>query len=155
VAFTGGALGKFAADVLVLSRTEIGEVSEGGGGGGSSAMPHKANPVRAALIAAAARQLPSYAGVLYGSMAAEDERPAGAWHAEWQPLRTMLRLAAGAAERTADLVPRLHLDQEAMARNLDLLLGSVGQDRGWAVGQVAEVGVWIDRVLGQHEEVIG
>jgi 3-carboxy-cis,cis-muconate cycloisomerase len=107
------------------------------------------------LVAAAARQLPALGSVLAAAAAPEQERPAGAWHAEWQPLRTMLRLAAGAAERTADLVPRLHLDQEAMARNLDLLLGSVGQDRGWAVGQVAEVGVWIDRVLGQHEEVIG
>ena len=47
------------------------------------------------------------------------------------------------------------VDQEAMARNLDLLLGSVGQDRGWAVEHVAEVGVWIDRVLSQHEEVVG
>ena len=28
------------------------------------------------------------------------ERPAGDWHAEWQPLRTMLRLAGAAAERT-------------------------------------------------------
>ena len=57
LAFTAGALGKLAADVLVLSRTEIGEVAEGSGGG-SSAMPHKANPVRATLIAAAARQVP-------------------------------------------------------------------------------------------------
>ncbi|NEC50159.1 3-carboxy-cis,cis-muconate cycloisomerase, partial [Actinospica acidiphila] len=50
LAFTAGALGKVAADVLTLSRTEIAEVSEGSGGG-SSAMPHKANPVRATLIA--------------------------------------------------------------------------------------------------------
>ena len=39
LAFTAGALGKLAADVLVLSRTEIGELAEGTGGG-SSAMPH-------------------------------------------------------------------------------------------------------------------
>ncbi|NEB77483.1 3-carboxy-cis,cis-muconate cycloisomerase, partial [Streptomyces sp. SID14478] len=54
LAFTAGALGKVAEDVLTLSRTEIGELAEGTGGG-SSAMPHKANPVRAALVAAAAR----------------------------------------------------------------------------------------------------
>ncbi|WP_238454815.1 lyase family protein [Micromonospora sp. ATA51] len=46
LAFTTGALGKLAADVLVLARTEIGEVAEAAGGG-SSAMPHKSNPVRA------------------------------------------------------------------------------------------------------------
>ncbi|MER6982379.1 3-carboxy-cis,cis-muconate cycloisomerase, partial [Streptomyces carpinensis] len=45
LAFTAGALGKTAVDVLVLSRTEIAELAEGSGGG-SSAMPHKANPVR-------------------------------------------------------------------------------------------------------------
>lgn len=45
LAFTAGALGKAATDVLTLARTEIRELSEGTGGG-SSAMPHKANPVR-------------------------------------------------------------------------------------------------------------
>lgn len=91
LAFTAGALGKIAVDVLTLSRTETGEVAEGGGGG-SSAMPHKANPVRSTLIAAAARRAPQLAATLYGSLAAEDERPAGAWHAEWEPLRDLLRL---------------------------------------------------------------
>jgi len=151
---TGEACGKIAADVLVMAQTEVGEVREGSGGP-SSSMSHKANPAQSVLVAAAARQLPALGSVLAAAAAPEQERPAGAWHAEWQPLRTMLRLASGAAERTADLVPRLHFDQEAMARNLDLLLGSVGQDRGWAVAHVAEVSVWIDRVLGQHEEVIG
>ncbi|MYS77620.1 3-carboxy-cis,cis-muconate cycloisomerase, partial [Streptomyces sp. SID5926] len=33
LAFTAGVLGKIAVDVLTLSRTEIGEVAEGGGGG--------------------------------------------------------------------------------------------------------------------------
>lgn len=45
LAFVTCALGKVAADVLVLSRTEVGEVAEGAGGG-SSAMPHKATPSR-------------------------------------------------------------------------------------------------------------
>ncbi len=58
-----------------MSRTEIGELGESSGGG-SSAMPHKANPVRATLIAAAARQVPALASVLYAGLAAEDERPA-------------------------------------------------------------------------------
>lgn len=86
----------------MLSRTEIGEVAEGTGGG-SSAMPHKANPARAVLIASAARQVPALAAVLLGSLAAEDERPGGAWHAEWQPLREALRLTGGAAEAAAGL----------------------------------------------------
>ncbi|TMR22920.1 3-carboxy-cis,cis-muconate cycloisomerase [Nonomuraea turkmeniaca] len=127
LAFTAGALGKMAADVLVLSRTEIGEVTEGVGGG-SSSMPHKHNPVRSTMIAAAARQLPALAATLYGSLAAEDERPSGAWHAEWQPLREALRLVAGAARDAAELVSDLRVHPERMRANLTLS-GSTGSAR--------------------------
>ncbi|WP_374112996.1 3-carboxy-cis,cis-muconate cycloisomerase [Streptomyces sp. WAC 00631] len=128
LAFTTGALGKLAADVLVLSRTEIGEVAEGTGGG-SSAMPHKANPARAVLIASAARQVPALAAVLLGSLAAEDERPGGAWHAEWQPLREALRLTGGAAEAAAGLAGGLRVRPERMRANLDLTGGLVVSER--------------------------
>ncbi|MCX4782109.1 3-carboxy-cis,cis-muconate cycloisomerase [Streptomyces sp. NBC_01264] len=124
LAFTAGALGKIAADVLTLSRTEIGEVSEGAAGT-SSAMPHKANPVRATLIAAAARRAPALASVLYGSLVAEDERPPGAWHAEWEPLRDLLRLVGGAARDAAELSRGLRVHPEAMRRNLGLTDGLV------------------------------
>ncbi|MHA6765199.1 3-carboxy-cis,cis-muconate cycloisomerase [Streptacidiphilus sp. PAMC 29251] len=118
LAFTAGALGKLAADVLTLSRTEIGELGEGSGGG-SSAMPHKANPVRATMIAATARQVPALAAVLFGSLVAEDERPAGAWHAEWQPLREALRLVGGAARDAAELTQGLRVHPHVMRANLD------------------------------------
>jgi 3-carboxy-cis,cis-muconate cycloisomerase len=124
LAFTAGALGKIAADVLLLSRTEIGEVAEGSGGG-SSAMPHKANPVRATLIAAAARQVPALACVLYGGLAAEDERPAGAWHAEWQPLREALRLTGGAARGAAELAEGLRIHPHRMRNNLEATGGLI------------------------------
>ncbi|MEU6477236.1 3-carboxy-cis,cis-muconate cycloisomerase [Streptomyces sp. NPDC047017] len=128
LAFTAGALGKPAADVLVLGRTEILEVAEGGGGG-SSAMPHKANPVRATLIAAAARRAPQLAATLYASMAAEDERPAGAWHAEWEPLRDLLRLAGGAARDAAELAEGLRVDADAMRAHLGLTHGLIVSER--------------------------
>ncbi|NUR25947.1 MAG: 3-carboxy-cis,cis-muconate cycloisomerase [Catenulispora sp.] len=117
LALASGALGKVAADVLVLSRTEIGEVSEGVGGV-SSTMPHKANPVRATLIASAARQVPALTSILFASVSAEDERPAGAWHAEWQPLREALRLVGGAAATAAELLGALRVHPERMAANL-------------------------------------
>ncbi|WAU83878.1 3-carboxy-cis,cis-muconate cycloisomerase [Streptomyces sp. Qhu-G9] len=128
LAFTAGALGKTAADVLTLARTEIRELSEGTGGG-SSAMPHKANPVRATLVAAAARRAPQLAATLYGSMAAEDERPAGAWHAEWEPLRDLLRLAGGAARDAAELTEGLHVHTDAMRAHLDLTHGLIVSER--------------------------
>lgn len=128
LAFTAGALGKTAVDVLVLSRTEIAELAEGSGGG-SSAMPHKANPVRSTLIAAAARRAPQLAATLYGSMAAEDERPAGAWHAEWEPLRELLRLVGGAARDTAELTEALRVDAGAMGAHLGLTHGLIVSER--------------------------
>ncbi|MER7312230.1 MULTISPECIES: 3-carboxy-cis,cis-muconate cycloisomerase [Streptomyces] len=128
LAFAAGALGKLAADVLVLSRTEIGEVSEGGGGE-SSAMPHKANPARATLIAGAARRVPALAGILYGSLVAEDERPAGAWHAEWQTLRDALRAVGGAAATAADLAEGLRVHPGRMRDNLDATHGLITTER--------------------------
>jgi len=128
LAFTAGALGKIAADVLVLGRTEIAEVAEGSGGG-SSAMPHKANPVRSTLIAAAARRAPQLAATLYGSLAAEDERPAGAWHAEWEPLRDLLRLVGGAARDSAELPEGLRVDADVMREHLDLTHGLIVSER--------------------------
>ena len=128
LAFTAGALGQVAVDVLTLSRTEIGEVAEGSGGG-SSAMPHKANPVRSTLVAAAARRAPQLAAVLYGSLVAEDERPAGAWHAEWEPLRDLLRTVGGAARDAAELAEGLRVHPETMRRHLGLTGGLIVSER--------------------------
>ncbi|MFF6977915.1 3-carboxy-cis,cis-muconate cycloisomerase [Streptomyces sp. NPDC008343] len=128
LAFTAGALGKLAADVLTLSRTEIAEVAEGSGGG-SSAMPHKSNPVRSTLIASAARRAPQLAATLYGSLAAEDERPAGAWHAEWEPLRDLLRLVGGAARDAVELTEGLRVEADVMHEHLVLTHGLIISER--------------------------
>ncbi|MEV8427470.1 3-carboxy-cis,cis-muconate cycloisomerase [Streptomyces chartreusis] len=128
LAFTAGALGKVAVDVLTLSRTEIAEVAEGSGGG-SSAMPHKSNPVRSTLIASAARRAPQLAATLYGSLAAEDERPAGAWHAEWEPLRDLLRLVGGAARDAVELAEGLRVSADVMRAHLDLTHGLIVSER--------------------------
>ncbi|MGZ4426380.1 MAG: lyase family protein [Nocardioidaceae bacterium] len=149
---TGAACAKIAHDLLVMTQTEVGEAREGTAGS-SSAMPHKANPVHSLLIDSAARQLPALTSVLGGAAAPEQERPAGAWHAEWQPLRTMLRLAGGAAEHTVVLVQGWAFDHDAMRRNLDHLVVRLGQDAAWVDEQTAHVDVWIDRVLTQHQEV--
>jgi 3-carboxy-cis,cis-muconate cycloisomerase len=85
--------------------------------------------VRATLIAAAARRAPQLSAVLYGSMAAEDERPAGAWHAEWEPLRDLLRTAGGAARDAAELAEGLRVHPEAMRRNLGLTRGLIVSER--------------------------
>ncbi|MGV9560053.1 3-carboxy-cis,cis-muconate cycloisomerase [Streptomyces sp. NPDC003522] len=128
LAFAAGALGKTAADVLTLSRTEVAEVAEGTGGG-SSAMPHKANPVRSTLIAAAALRAPQLAATLYGALVAGDERPAGSWHAEWEPLRDLLRLVGGAARDAAELTEGLRVRADVMRGHLGLTHGLIVSER--------------------------
>ena len=114
LALAVGACGKAGLDVTVLAQTELGEVA-GDPGGESSAMPQKRNPVTAVLIVAAAREAPGALAALHLALLAENERPAGAWHAEWQPWRALLRLAGGAAEATARLLAELRPDPAAMA----------------------------------------
>ncbi|MEU6479375.1 adenylosuccinate lyase family protein [Streptomyces sp. NPDC047017] len=129
-AVTGG-LGKFAVDVLGMARTEVDEVAEPGpeGSGASSAMPQKRNPVLATLIVSAARQAPAYSLVLAQSLLAEDERSAGGWQSEWQPLRELLRLAEGAAGTAADLAGGLEIHPDRMRDNLRLTGGAVVSER--------------------------
>jgi 3-carboxy-cis,cis-muconate cycloisomerase len=92
-------------------------------------MPHKSNPVRSTLIAAAARRAPQLAATLYGSLAAEDERPPGAWHAEWEPLRELLRLVGGAARDAVELAGGLRVDADAMRAHLRLTRGLIVSER--------------------------
>ncbi|WEG08428.1 lyase family protein [Microbacterium horticulturae] len=123
------AAGKLATDVATLSRTEIGEVVEGTGGG-SSAMPQKQNPAEAVLIRSAALRAPQLGATLHLAAAlAGDERPDGAWHAEWQTLRELLRLALGASWHASSLAAHLRVDVDAARRNLDLTGGLVLSER--------------------------
>ncbi|GAB95260.1 3-carboxy-cis,cis-muconate cycloisomerase [Kineosphaera limosa] len=122
-ALTGvlAAAGTIATDVVTGSRNEIGELAEptGPGRGGSSAMPHKRNPVLSVTIRSAALTGPGLlATITTAAGLAADERPDGAWHAEWSALRELLRLTGGVAAILAELTAGLHVDAAAMRRNL-------------------------------------
>jgi nitrosuccinate lyase len=132
LALTTGALGKIAVDVLSLARTEVGELAESSGEtarGTSSAMPHKRNPVLATMIRSAALQVPPLVTVLSLAQLAEDERAAGVWQSEWQPLRECLRLSGGAAGLACELVAGLEVDATRMASNLAITAGLVVSER--------------------------
>ncbi|MFC3449569.1 class-II fumarase/aspartase family protein [Amycolatopsis speibonae] len=131
LSFTAAALGKIAVDVQFLTRTEVGEVSEpaGEGRGGSSAMPHKRNPVLATLIRSAALQVPVLTTGVTQALISEDERSAGAWHAEWQLLRECLRLTGGAGHTAVELARGLVVDAERMRANLALTHGQIVSER--------------------------
>ncbi|MEK8141894.1 hypothetical protein NKH18_02250 [Streptomyces sp. M10(2022)] len=64
---------------------------------------------------------------------AEDERSAGVWHAEWQPLRECLRLAGGAAHTAVELVQGLTVHADRMRANLGATGGRIVSERVSAV----------------------
>jgi 3-carboxy-cis,cis-muconate cycloisomerase len=125
-----GALAKIALDVLLMAQTEVAEVRETGGAvpggrGGSSTLPHKQNPVGAVLVTACAKRAPGLAATLLASMAAEHERAAGAWHAEWDTLTDLVRLTGGAAHHGAQMLAGLQVSRVRMGENLDATGGLI------------------------------
>ncbi|MGF1645831.1 MAG: lyase family protein [Kineosporiaceae bacterium] len=111
------AWGKIAEDVVLRTRPEVGELTEppAPGRGASSAMPHKANPVLATLIRSRALAAPQHAATVHLAAAlAADERPAGAWHAEWPALRALARGAVVAGSLTAELLAGLVVHPDRM-----------------------------------------
>ncbi|MDX8482078.1 adenylosuccinate lyase family protein [Mesorhizobium sp. VK24D] len=125
-----GALAKMAADVVHLSSTEVGEVAEPhiAGRGGSSAMPHKRNPVSSTVILAAHAAAKGHVITLLDAMAAQHERPAGLWHAEWHALPPLFGLASGALREAIAIATGLTVDAERMRSNLDLTRGLLFAD---------------------------
>ncbi|MFC7309214.1 lyase family protein [Streptomyces monticola] len=131
LALAAGVLGKFGLDVQNLARTEIAEAVEpaADGRGASSAMPQKRNPVLSSLLVSAALQVPSHTATLTHCMLAQDERPGGAWQAEWQPLREALRVTGGAAHLAVELARGLTPVPQRMARNLGATDGQIVAER--------------------------
>lgn len=122
-----GSLGKFGRDISLLMQTEAGEVFEPSapGKGGSSTMPHKRNPVGAAVLIGAATRVPGLLSTLFSAMPQEHERSLGLWHAEWETLPDICCLVSGSLQQALLVAQGLEVDAERMARNLDLTQGLV------------------------------
>jgi 3-carboxy-cis,cis-muconate cycloisomerase len=120
----GAACGKVGLDVVLLSQSEVGEVSEGEGGG-SSSMPHKQNSAAAVLARACARLVHANASLLTGGEH-ELDRAAGAWQAEWPALSAALGFAGGAAAASRRSLEGLQVHAGRMAENAAGLDGDSG-----------------------------
>lgn len=94
-----GSLGKFGADVALLSQNEV-SIVKLEGGGGSSAMAHKSNPVNAELLVTLARYNAGLLGTLHQALVHEYERSGSAWTLEWMVLPQMV-VTTGASLRIA------------------------------------------------------
>jgi 3-carboxy-cis,cis-muconate cycloisomerase len=122
-----GTLGKVARDISLHMQTEIAEIFEPAaeGRGGSSTMPHKRNPVTAAVVLAAAMRVPGLVSTMLSAMVQEDERGLGDWHAEWDTLPEIFCLSGGALHQMTTIVPDLEVDAARMRQNLDATRGLI------------------------------
>ena len=145
------AWGRIANEVATASRPEIGELIEASGGG-SSTMPHKNNPVLAVLLRRAALTAPQLGAILHAASAAQvDERADGAWHAEWDALRTLTRHTVVAASQATDLLTALRVNSSNAAANLTAAQGiySEQQTMSTLVGRASA-----STYLGAGDELI-
>ncbi|MEE4461607.1 3-carboxy-cis,cis-muconate cycloisomerase [Azotobacter chroococcum] len=122
-----GTLGKLGRDLSLLMQTDVGEAFEPSapGKGGSSTMPHKRNPVGAAVLIGAATRAPGLVATMLSAMPQEHERSLGLWHAEWETLPELCCLVSGALQQARLLLPGLEVDAARMRENLDLTRGLV------------------------------
>ncbi len=106
-------LGRLGRDLTLLGRSGVDQVRLASVGG-SSAMPHKRNPVDAVLLVAQALEAPGLLATVYSAAVSADARPSGEWHAEWQALRGVLRLARGSAAAAVSALDGLDVDHAAV-----------------------------------------
>jgi len=170
MALVVGALGKAARDISLLMQAEVGEASEpsGPGRGGSSTMPHKRNPVGAALVLAAAHRAPMMAAVIVAGLPQEHERALGGWQAEWPALAAICETLGSAVEAMAEVAPGLAVDADALQANMDasdaavfaeratfLLAEQMGKQKAAAIVEMAlEKGGSFLEALGQFEKAL-
>jgi len=79
----------------------------------------KPNPVLSILIRRAAISAPALGATLHTAAAlADDERPDGSWHAEWETLRVLARRTVVAGSQCSELLAGLQVHPQQMAKNL-------------------------------------
>ena len=126
-----GALAKASRDISLMMQIEVGEAAEpsGPGRGGSSTMPHKRNPVGAALVLSAAARAPMLAATIVAALPQEHERALGGWQAEWPTLAALIETLGSAVQAMDEVAAGLTIDPDAMQANMDATEGAVLAER--------------------------
>jgi 3-carboxy-cis,cis-muconate cycloisomerase len=122
-----GTLGKIATDVMLMSATEFGEVSEPfvPGRGASSTMPQKRNPISSELMLAAAKAVRQHVATMLDGMIHDFERATGPWHLEWVSLPESFLLTASSLANAKFMLAGLVVHEHRMRENLDLTRGLI------------------------------
>lgn len=122
-----GTLGKIATDVMLMSATEFGEVSEPfvQGRGASSTMPQKRNPISSELMLAAAKAVRQHVASMLDGMIHDFERATGPWHLEWVALPESFILTASSLANAKSMLAGLVVHDGRMLKNLDMTRGLI------------------------------
>lgn len=137
---------KIAADLMILTQSEVGEarVREGG----SSAMSHKHNPVDAMNAIAAGTAARGNAAALVGAAPPRLERDAGDWPVEWDRVGAVFGASTAAVRAASRCLESLEINAEKMEGNLRASLGDASLD-------VAAANAFIDHALARFERNVG
>ncbi len=127
IALAGASLERFATEVRLLQRSEVGEVSEGFGAGqkGSSAMPHKRNPILSERMAGLARLLRGYSATALENVALWHERDISHSSAERVIIPDACTILHYMLVTFTGVMERLEVDPARMRANLDSTGGLV------------------------------
>ena len=127
IALAGACLERFATEVRLLQRSEVGEVSEGfrTGQKGSSAMPHKRNPILSERMAGLARLLRGYSTTALENVALWHERDISHSSAERVIIPDGCTLLQYMLVTFTGVMERLEVDPARMRANLDSTGGLV------------------------------
>jgi len=108
-------------DLLILTRSDVGEVRLAGGGA-SSTMPQKQNPVAPSVLVALAHFAAMQGAALGPSREARD---GAAWFTEWLVLPQLVMAAGKSAAVLAEVAAQVTPDRAAMAARLADPLGLI------------------------------
>ena len=117
-----GTLGKIATDVMLMSATEFGEVSEPfvPGRGASSTMPQKRNPISSELMLAAAKAVRQHVATMLDGMIHDFERATGPWHLEWVSLPESFLLTASSLAKAKFMLGRLVVHEDSACAKISI-----------------------------------
>ena len=107
------ALAKIGHDVAIMTRGEIRELVQRTGGG-SSTMPHKANPVRAEALVAAAEFAKACSDGLGNAAVHGEERDGSNWSLEWVLLPSLFEVAGASLAHASALMNDIEPDVARM-----------------------------------------
>ena len=111
-------LGKMGEDLLILTRSEIGEVALCGGGG-SSTMPQKSNPVLPSLLVTLARFTAAQESAARAAVPHREQRDGAAWMLEWLSLPPLVMATGRALQAAEDLAGGISPRADAMRAHLE------------------------------------